>query len=107
MQNTNLRTNGLHWIDPSCFAQPTTGLFGDSGFDILTGPGINNWDVGIHKEFAIHESMRLRFRTEFFNASNHAQFANPDNNVANVNFGRISSTQEAAREIQFALKLLW
>ncbi|MGH9469198.1 MAG: carboxypeptidase regulatory-like domain-containing protein [Terriglobia bacterium] len=107
LQNQNLRTNGLRWIDASCFSQPTPGLFGTSGFDILTGPGLNNWDVAIHREIPIHESARLQFRAEFFNAWNHAQFSNPNNNVADVNFGRISGTQEAAREIQFALKLLW
>jgi len=56
---------------------------------------------------SIHESLRLQFRAEFFNAWNHAQFANPDNGVADVNFGGISATTEPAREIQFGLKLLW
>ena len=51
--------------------------------------------------------MRLQFRTEFFNTWNHAQFANPANNVALSTFGRVSSTQVAAREIRFALKLVW
>lgn len=107
LSSQNLRSNGLLWIAPQCFAQPAAGLFGTSGFDILTGPGVNNWDVGIHRDIPIHESTRLQFRAEFFNAWNHAQFANPDQNVADVNFGQVSSTQEPAREIQFALKLLW
>jgi len=107
LQNTSLRTNGLYWIDPSCFAQPTPGFFGNSGFDPITGPGINDWDVGVHKEFHIHESARLQFRAEFFNAFNHAQFANPVNNVAAVNFGQVVGTQVAAREIQLAMRLWW
>ena len=105
--NTNLRTDGFQFLDTSCFAKPLSGYFGTGGFDILNGPGENNWDIGIHKDTQIHESVRLQFRAEFFNAWNHAQFANPDNGVADVNFGRISTTQQPAREIQFGLKLLW
>lgn len=107
LSNTNLRTNGFYWLAPQCFAQPAPGFFGDSGFNILTGPGINNWDAAIHKSFAIHESAQLQFRAEFFNAWNHAQFANPQSSVTSGTFGQVNSTQEPAREIQFALKLLW
>ena len=107
LTNTNLRANGGYFLDPSCFGRPTPGLFGTSGFDILSGPGINNWDVGLLKDIPIRESLRMQFRTEFFNAFNHAQFANPDAGVADTNFGKVTGTQVSAREIQFALKVLW
>jgi hypothetical protein len=48
----------------------------------------------------------LQFRSEFFNAWNHAQFANPDSTVGDANFGQITSARDG-REIQFGLKLLW
>ena len=109
LQNKNLRSNGLLWIDKSCFVNPATDphntsgsawAFGTSGFDILTGPGLNNWDMGIHKTFPIHEAMRFVVRGEFFNAWNHAQFANPNSGVVAANFGQVSSTQHAPRQIQ-------
>jgi Carboxypeptidase regulatory-like domain len=106
LSNQNLRTNGGMFLDTSCFVAPAAGYFGTSGFDILSGPGINNWDIGLEKNTTIHEDVRLQFRTEFFNAFNHAQFNNPNSNVANLNFGRVLSAR-TAREIQFALKLLW
>lgn len=106
LQNSDLRTNGLYWIDPACFATPASGFFGDSGADILTGPGYNNWDVAMEKDFQLRETWRLQFRTEFFNAWNHAQFMNPDSTVGDANFGQVTSARDA-REIQFGLKLLW
>jgi hypothetical protein len=47
------------------------------------------------------EAMKLTIRGEFFNAWNHAQFANPNSNVTAVKFGTVSSTRQGiGREIQ-------
>ena len=53
--------------------------------------------------------MTLQFRTEFFNAFNTVNLANPSSGSfsRNPNFGTILATQNAARQIQFALKLLF
>lgn len=100
----NLRNNGLRYFDTSCFSAPPAGFFGNAGRNILSGPGINNWDIGIDKLFPLRESMRLQLRAEFFNAFNHAQFDMPNSNVVAPNFGLIGSAR-APRLIQFALKL--
>jgi hypothetical protein len=52
----------------------------------------------------LREDATLQFRTEFFNAFNHAQFNNPAVNVALGSFGQITSTSVNPRLIQFALK---
>ncbi|HXY03480.1 MAG TPA: hypothetical protein VEI49_07850, partial [Terriglobales bacterium] len=104
--NKDVRSNGHYWIDTSCFMRPTAGYFGDSGTNIITGPGVNNWDIGVGKVFPIRESFSLQFRAEFFNAWNHTQFLNPDSTMTDTNFGRIT-TARPARELQFGLKLLW
>jgi hypothetical protein len=44
--------------------------------------------------------MKLTIRGEFFNAWDHAQFANPNSNVTAAKFGTVSSTQHAPRQIQ-------
>ena len=106
LTNQDVRSNGLYWFDPSCFAKPAPNYFGDSGTNIITGPGINNWDMGIGKVFPIREAMDLQFRTELFNAFNHTQFLNPDSTMTDSTFGRIT-TARPARELQFGLKLLW
>jgi hypothetical protein len=38
------------------------------------GPGINNFDLALHKVTKITESKTLEFRFETFNTFNHAQF---------------------------------
>src|SRR6185312_1275286 len=48
----NLRTNGGVDFDTACFAQPASGYFGTSGRGVLYGPGINNWDSAISKNFS-------------------------------------------------------
>jgi hypothetical protein len=106
LTNDNLRTNGLYWMNPSSFATPANGYFGNSGANIITGPGLNNWDLALQKDFQFREQWRLQFRSEFFNAWNHAQFANPDSTVGDANFGQITSARDG-REIQIGLKLLW
>jgi hypothetical protein len=107
--NKNLRSNGMYWlftgVDPvvgsACFVNPATDphntsgnpwFYGTSGFDILTGPGLDNWDTGIHKTFPIHESMIFTVRGEFFNTWNHPHFANPNSGVTASNFGIITAT---------------
>ena len=63
--------------------------------------GINNWDMGIHKNFNLYKEAKFTFRAEFFNIWNHTQFSNPNSGVAaGANFGLITSTQHAARIIQ-------
>jgi hypothetical protein len=106
LQNTDLRTNGLYWFNPTCFAAPQAGFFGDSGVNIITGPGVNNWDLAVEKDTPLREAIGLQFRAEFFNAWNHAQFMNPDNKVGDANLGQVYQAR-AARQIQFGLKLFW
>ena len=107
LSNKDLRTNGLYWLDTACFAQPAPGYFGNGGMGVLIGPGLNNWDIALTKRIPIHEAATLEFRGEFFNAFNHAQFANPDTNVTDVNFGLVTATQHDNREIQLALRLVF
>ncbi|MDT5158634.1 MAG: hypothetical protein QOH51_2991 [Acidobacteriota bacterium] len=81
--------------------------FGNAGRNILRGPRQNNLDFSIIKRFAIDESKNVEFRTEFFNLTNHVNFANPisDLNAGAASFGRIISASNNPRLIQFALKL--
>ena len=75
--------------------------FGTSSLDSLRGPGINNWDMGVHKNFPLYREAKFTLRGEFFNLWNHTQFANPNSNVAaGANFGLITATQHPARIIQ-------
>jgi hypothetical protein len=82
--------------------------FGNSGRGLITGPGQANFDISITKKIPITESKSFEFRSEFFNAFNHAQFANPATNVATpASFGIITATSVAPRIVQFALKYIF
>jgi hypothetical protein len=95
-------------FDSRCFPVPPSGYFGNSGATVLNGPGVNNWDLGLQKNFGMpRETAKLQLRIEMFNAWNHAQFQQPNGNAgAGVNFGRISATFPP-RLIQVGLKLHW
>jgi hypothetical protein len=65
------------------------------------------------KNTKITERLNLQFRTEVFDLFNHPNFGNPTNTVTSVAFGKILNTRfpvgdfGSARQIQFALKLLF
>ncbi|PYS55233.1 MAG: hypothetical protein DMF76_26190, partial [Acidobacteria bacterium] len=96
--------------------------FGSVGRNVLRGPKQVNVDVSIIKRFPISETKNIEFRAEFFNLFNHLNFANPISNFNAVpsssidpntgqiignpgDFGRINSTSNNPRLVQFALKL--
>jgi hypothetical protein len=84
--------------------------WGNSGYGTVLGPGQFNFDATLQKTTKvgrIHEDATLVFRTEFFNAFNHAQFNNPTGSqldVSKSSFGQITSTSVNPRLIQFGLK---
>jgi hypothetical protein len=92
------------WLNPAAFALPALGQFGNCGVGRYHGPGFTNADISLFKIFPIRETMRVEFRSEFFNAFNHANFSNPGSFFP-FGFGIISSTVGDPREIQFGLKL--
>jgi hypothetical protein len=81
-------------------------IFGDTGRNILRGPGQQNVDLALVKTIPIGETTRLDFRSEFFNLLNTANFANPGSDIASPStFGVITATSSAPRVIQFGMKL--
>lgn len=78
-----------------------------SRFGNLRQDGPNNVDASIIKNVAVREGIRLQFRTEMFNAFNHAQFAMPVVNATSTSFGKITGQYNLPRTIQMALRLMW
>jgi len=50
---------------------------GDLPRNALRGFGAIQWDFAVHREFPIHESVKLQFRAELFNILNHPNFGQP------------------------------
>jgi hypothetical protein len=133
--------NPINYIKTQCFAVPTApspafytancdttlGVFpqcfnlrGNSGRNILIGPGLSNLDFSVFKNNYVRkiaENFNVQFRAEFFNILNRSNFAPPvtPNNTdifdstgaATGVAGLLTSTTTTAREIQFALKVSW
>ena len=93
--------------------------YGDIGRNVLRGPGINNWDISIMKNFQFTESKYLQFQSNFFNAFNHVQFFGPTSNGGSVGssgvFGQVTTDSTPSnspyyrgpRIVQFALKMFF
>lgn len=79
--------------------------FGNTPRNFLTGPGQKNVDISFIKLVPINDRFRGEFRTEFFNAFNWVNYANPVSNIALGSFGRIISASTGPRVIQFGFKL--
>lgn len=95
---------------------------GNVGRNVLRGPTQSNVDLSIIKRFPIRELKSIELRAEFFNLFNQVNLANPisdfnavfatgsfDSNTGRIinpgDFGRITSTSNNPRIIQFAVKL--
>lgn len=102
----------VEYFNTSCFSTMALSTafasgnprFGNSGRDILFGPGLNDWDVSLMKKTQITERMALEFRAQFFNLFNRPNFGNPGTTVNASNYGVITGAG-SPRDIQFGLKL--
>lgn len=106
--------NPRKWFNTAAFAQPAPYTFGNTGRNIIDGPGFNNFDLSLMKVFSITEQAKLQFRAEAFNLFNHPYFALPNSNVSSPSFGSIppsgstlNSNTAINRELQLALKLIF
>jgi hypothetical protein len=91
------------YFSKAAFQTPVTGSDGNSGRDILYGPGAANWDMSFFKNIPVRENRRLQFRAEFFNIFNKPNFNNPTAVLSNPNVGQILGAG-GGRVIQFGLK---
>jgi hypothetical protein len=87
------------WFNPSAFAVPASGTFGDEHRNTLLGPNWRDLDLSLGKTFLFVEGMRLEIRADMFNAFNHPNFSQP-NAGAGAGEAQITSTASGARQIQ-------
>jgi len=120
-------------LNPAAFTNPpldpNTGVplrQGDLGRNALRGFGASQWDFAVHRDFPIHERLKVQFRAEMFNILNHPNFAQPVPNLSSSQFGLSTETLAQSlganvgnggflplyqlggpRSIQIALKLIF
>lgn len=102
------------WFNPEAFVAPplNSGFYGNLGRNSLTGPDLVTWDFSLLKAIPLSERLRLQLRVEAFNLLNKTNFNTPNlitftPSGPSPTAGLITSTSTAARQLQFALKILW
>jgi hypothetical protein len=96
------------WFDVSAFPVVPTGTYrmGNSGRNILDGPGFIGVNLGLYRRFVPREGHAVQFRCEVFNIFNRANFQLPNENVNAANGATITEAL-AARTMQVALKYVF
>ena len=98
------------WFDKSAFVEPAPFTYGNSGRGILRGDHQWNVDASLFKRFQVTGSSSLEFRAEAFNLLNAVYFDLPtvaNRTVDTAAGGRITSTSNNARQLQFGLKYIF
>ncbi|MGH9498029.1 MAG: TonB-dependent receptor domain-containing protein [Terriglobales bacterium] len=102
------------YVLPGAFAPPAPGTFGNCPRNPIVAPGLNAWDISIQRTFNLGERVSFDFRTSFFNAFNHPNFAEPSPDLSTT----ITATADdgsfdshfgvgGPRNIQFMGRIRW
>ena len=101
----NAPDGGYQWFDPTAYAQPATGTFGNAGNGTEYGPGLFELDLSLQKNFPITESKRVEFRAEFINFTNTPILGGPGVWLGG-GLGKVQGSQ-GPRNVQFGLKIYY
>jgi hypothetical protein len=98
--------NLYQYFDRSAYQIVNEPRFGNSPRNTLRGPGFWNVDLGLFRTVGLPGSANVQFRAEVLNLFNHANLANPGNNISDANsFGFITATTGVGeRNIRFGLR---
>jgi hypothetical protein len=95
------------WFNPAAFANPAQGTFGNAPRNLIYGPGDQQWDIALFKNFRLTGTHRMQFRMEVFNFPNHPNAGGVETDITNANFGRIRTKDGNRRDIQLALRYIF
>src|SRR5262249_18409270 len=97
---------GSLFLNKNAFATPALGSYGNMA--PMSVRGLSSWglDASLARAFTVREKQQIEFRAEAFNLPNAVRPMNPNVNLNNVNFGKITSVQDP-RIMQFALKYVF
>ncbi len=97
--------NPQNWFNEAAFVTPAQYVYGNSGRNILRGPGFRNLDAGLSRFFALTERFNLEFRAEAFNILNTPELGLPNATLGVATTGTITTVVNPQRELQLALRL--
>lgn len=84
---------------------PGAGQVGNLGLNAFNGPMFMNLDMGLSKQTKITERVGLQLRADAFNLPNHPVFFEGNQEINSQQFGRITSTGNSSRKLQFGARL--
>ncbi len=91
----------------SAFQVPALYQYGNSGFDILHGPGLATADAAVSRSFRLSDRLRLETRVSATNLLNDVNFALPKRFLGVESSGVISHTVTVSRQAQLAVRVAW
>ena len=96
----------VQWFNTAAFTAAPAFTSGTEPRYSLYGPGINNWDASLMRNFPIRERLNIQLRGEFYNAMNHPNFKNPNTTIGNINYGKITG-DNGARVMEVAVRVFF
>jgi len=93
------------WFNTAAFAAPVN-AFGNSPKNNLRAPNFWNADLILQKNVPFR-GMQVQFRLEAFNVLNHINEGNPNVDMTNVNYGRITSMSSRPRQLQIGFRFVY
>jgi hypothetical protein len=70
------------WFNPAAFASPANGSYGNFRRNSIYGPGVDNWNMSLFKNFNFTENTRIQLRFEAYNVFNHTQWGTINNGLS-------------------------
>jgi hypothetical protein len=115
---SNRPASSIYWFNPSAFATPAAGTYGNEGRNEFYGPPTHQIDFSMFKNIKITEKVTAQLRAEIFNIFNFRNLSEPANNVSGSNLGTVGSTYDvsfgapgigpgAPRNVQLAAKIIF
>lgn len=102
------------WFDTAAFTTPAAGRFGNSGVNVLEGPGRNVHHLSLAKTFKITERFNFNLMGAATNLFNHPHFLFPNSNVTVPSGGVVTSSysnfgadKAAARRWEIRGRINW
>jgi hypothetical protein len=94
------------WFNAAAFAQVPAAQYrpGNDGVNNILGPGYQEWDLSLFKNFKIFESLTMQLRAESFNTFNHTNLTAINTTLGNSNYDQATDTG-TPRVLQLAAKI--
>jgi len=101
--------SSTQWFTTSGFSVPALGAWGNYPKGMIRGPGRDNWNLALFKNFLISEAHNSRFelRFESFNTFNHTQFNGVGTTFTNSSQFGVPTSAYEPRTLQFGGRLIF